>query len=234
MRKFAFALLAIFFVTNTFAQEESTDSTSVEISESKAFYLKPKAVSWGVKANVNIASDRNAPENRSRTGFAAGLFMEVRLSDRFSIQPELLYSQQGSWQYLTYSARTSGDNVLQVDYLNLPILLKIYVYKNKLSVEVGPQFGYLLSAYEKRTPRSQTKRREKIDSDWVNDYDIAAALGVTYKIQPKKWKCPFEVYARYTYGFMDTYTDDVLQDSQFKYFRDNKNSVIQIGMAARF
>ncbi len=228
MRKFAFALLAIFFATVSYAQDDTaamTDTTAVQ-SDAKKF-------SFGFKANVNFASERNAPESRSRTGFAAGFFAEVKLNHRLSLQPELLYSQQGSFQYLYKGVKTKGDNTLQYDYINLPILLKIYVMQDKLSIEVGPQFGYMVSHKEKREPSRQTPRVEKLKKEWMNEFDVSAAIGVSYKCYG-----PFDIYARYTYGFTDIYKGDIAgmieADPQKRYFIDNKNSVIQIGLGARF
>lgn len=222
MRKFAFALLAIFFATVSYAQ----DDTPTVKADTKKF-------SWGFKANVNIASERNAPENRSRMGFAAGFFAEVKLSQRLSLQPEILYSQQGSFQYLYKGVRTKGDVTLQYDYINLPLLLKIYVLKDKLSIEVGPQFGYMVSHKEKREPSRQAKRTEDLKKEWMNEFDISAAIGASYKFYG-----PFDVYARYTYGFTDIYKGDIAgmieADPQKRYFVDNKNSVIQIGLGVRF
>lgn len=222
MRKFAFALLAIFFAAASYAQNDTPDVQT----EAKKF-------SWGFKANVNIASERNAPENRSRAGFAAGFFAEVKLNHRLSFQPEILYSQQGSFQYLYKGVKTKGDNTLQYDYINLPLLLKIYVWQEKLSIEVGPQFGYMVRHKEKREPSRQTKRVEELKKEWMNEFDISAVIGATYKFYG-----PFDVYARYTYGFTDIYKGDIAgmieADPQKKYFVDNKNSVIQIGLGVRF
>lgn len=217
-------------------QEEKTDqkprkAKKTQDDQADQTDQDTRKFSWGVKANINLASERNAPEDRSRTGFAAGFFAEVKLNNTLSFQPEILYSQQGSWQNLIAYSSTSGDKIMQYDYLNLPLLLKIYVWKRKLSIEVGPQIGYLLSHKTKNTPRNGTKRIETIDKDFMNKLDVAAAVGVSYKAYG-----PFDLFARYTYGFLNIYKKDtgIMSNKQQSYFIDDKNSVIQFGIAARF
>jgi hypothetical protein len=70
--------------------------------------------------------------------FHAGGFVNVPISDKFSIQPELLYSAQGE-------NGKSIDVTLQNDYINLPVMDKFYV-SNNFTIEAGPQIGLLLSA----------------------------------------------------------------------------------------
>ncbi len=234
MRKFAFALLAIFFATASFAQDvqDVQDDQTAEATEAVDTAKVTKAFSWGIKVNLNLASERNAPENNARTGFAAGFFAEVRLNDRFSLQPEILYSQQGSRQYLN-GISTKGDLILEFDYINMPLLLKAYVWEDKLSIEAGPQFGYMVRHKEKHVPKDGAKVTRTIDEDWLNKLDVAAVLGVSYKAYG-----PFDLYARYTYGFMKTFDGDLDAmidfDPDKRDFVDVKNSVFQLGVAARF
>jgi hypothetical protein len=55
----------------------------------------------------------------------------------FSIQPELLYSQQG------YEIKDANGTFTKLDYINLPILLKPILLKFLL--EAGPQIGLAIS-----------------------------------------------------------------------------------------
>jgi len=51
----------------------------------------------GINAGVNFSQFQDAKnfDSDSRTGLLAGAFVGVKFSDRFAIQPEILYSQQG-------------------------------------------------------------------------------------------------------------------------------------------
>lgn len=140
---FFIALLAIFGVTTTQAQE----------------------VRLGAKGGVNFASIRgdNTETADGRTSFHIGGFVEIPISERFSVQPEVLYSSQG-WKIdqrlgNNGSVKLKADSKL--DYINVPVLAKFYVIKG-LSLEAGPQIGFLTSA----------TTDVKISGDGASDYEI--------------------------------------------------------------
>jgi hypothetical protein len=51
---------------------------------------------------------------------------EYKFNKKISIQPELIYTRQGSANRGNFNG-TQIDNTLRLDYLNLPILFKYYV-----------------------------------------------------------------------------------------------------------
>ena len=89
-------------------------------------------------SNINFNEDR--PDQKSRLGYVAGLGLNIPItSDNFfSIQPELLYIQQGT--------RFNGGSY-GLNYAQLPLLLKINfgVEGFPIYVNAGPSFGYLLN-----------------------------------------------------------------------------------------
>lgn len=122
---------------------------------------------FGVKGGVNIASiGGNSYAGLgglgSRVSFHIGGVAQIPISEKLSVQPELLYSSQGS----NWSSGTL-DNI-KLDYVNLPLLGKYTVLKG-LSAEAGPLVGYLIS--------SNTAN----DDDFKN-LDVAIALGASYKL----------------------------------------------------
>lgn len=58
-----------------------------------------KDMSFGIKGVLNISSISNVEgdglNSSSLVGFHAGFFGEFMISDKFAIQPEVLYSTQG-------------------------------------------------------------------------------------------------------------------------------------------
>ncbi len=103
-------------------------------------FANAQNVRYGVKAGVNFANLTGDADGSSLAGFHAGGLVEIKLSDKFSVQPEILYSAQGS----DFSEGDFKDK-LKISYLNVPVMAKYYVIK-KLNVEAGPQIGFLLSA----------------------------------------------------------------------------------------
>lgn len=102
---------------------------------------------FGVKGGLNIAnlnfSGDGAPSTSSLVGFHVGGFAEIKVSDKFFIQPELLYSTQGAKFKISDSGVTL--NSFKLGYINLPVMAKYYV-ADKFNLEAGPQIGFLTSA----------------------------------------------------------------------------------------
>ena len=127
-------------------------------------------VKFGAKAGVNFASLTGDDEGlSSKTSFHVGVVAEIPVSDVFSVQPELLFSDQG--------AKIDSDDVkLNASYLNLPILAKFYVGEG-FSLEAGPQVGFLLSAKAKGDGGSVDLKDE------TKSIDFGVGLGAGYKLE---------------------------------------------------
>jgi hypothetical protein len=105
-----------------------------------------------------------------------------------------------------------GDEsyTMKTDYLVLPVLAKLYVLP-QLSVDLGPQFGYMLSAKD-------SEGESYYDMEGLKKFDVSFAAGLSYKICDK-----FDVSARYNLGLTK------IQDES-----DQKNGVISFGVGYRF
>lgn len=93
-------------------------------------------VDLGIKLGANFSnfSDVKDLSMSSKTGFHFGAFAAVRLGG-VSIQPEVLYSQQG--------AKFDAGKI-ELDYVNVPVILKYYLFQG-VNLQVGPQFGFLVN-----------------------------------------------------------------------------------------
>lgn len=145
----------------------------------------------GAKVGVNFSSI-SGDENEFLSGltsFHIGGLVEIPISEKFSIQPELLYSMQGATE--EYSVIPNGgfgvkyENDLKLDYINIPIMAKYYVI-NGLSIEAGPQFGILVSAKaEGELTELEMRESESFDKD-VKDsfktFDIGFGLGASFRL----------------------------------------------------
>jgi hypothetical protein len=102
----------------------------------------------GIKGGVNqaVLSGRVGEDATYKTYFHAGIFYEAKVLGPISIQPELLYSMQGSQ---LKGNSTITDYKTQLNYIQVPILVKATI--GPVYVEAGPQFGYLVSANEDGT-----------------------------------------------------------------------------------
>jgi long-subunit fatty acid transport protein len=108
-------------------------------------FANAQETKFGAKVALNIASVTGDVEDASSlVGFQIGGFAEFKISDKFAIQPELMYSAQGvkeSYSEVGYSFKYES----KLAYLNIPVMAKFYATP-KFSLEFGPQIGFLLSA----------------------------------------------------------------------------------------
>ncbi|OCK42303.1 hypothetical protein BA195_11820 [Tenacibaculum soleae] len=143
------------------------------------FTVNAQDVKFGVKAGLNIAnvSGEGIENNDARTSFHVGAVAEIEISEKFTIQPELVYSAQG--------AKTKEDNVdvtMKLDYLNVPVMAKYYVAES-FSLEVGPQIGFLLSAKAKAEQGGQSQEADIKDEAKIKSVDFGLNFGAGYKLE---------------------------------------------------
>jgi hypothetical protein len=84
-----------------------------------------------------------------KPGAYAGLWVRLALSDRSSIQTELSYFQKGSRHNPDEKLQDYTFYLMRLGYIEMPFLYQ-YHLKNKLILEVGPSFSFLLHSYEER------------------------------------------------------------------------------------
>lgn len=152
----------------------------------------------GVKAGLNYAN-QNGSEikiNNSNystsaiTSYHAGLIAEIKLTDSFSIQPELLYSTQGA----SYKNATE-EFINELGYLSIPVLAKINLNK-VVSIELGPQASFLLN------------EKNNFDVKDANTFDFAVVGGLCVNITENLF-----VQGRYGLGLTDASKDAEIKNS---------------------
>ncbi len=159
----------------------------------------------GAKGGVNISNyTGDDVESNALVGFHLGAFINLLFGDHLSLQPELVFSTQGT------KIKDAGEEVdWKVNYLNIPVLLK-YRFNGGFFVEAGPQVGLKLSE----------ELGDESTEDLIKNTDISAALGLGYH-----GKSGFGIGARYNAGLSK------VADFEFEGVKpDVKNSVIQISL----
>jgi opacity protein-like surface antigen len=176
-------------------------------AQAEADNTEDKSVSFGVKGGVNFSSmtgeDIDNPD--SRTSFHVGALVEIPVSDMFSVQAEAMYSGKGfDFEY----EGTDGDNAeLQLDYIDVPVLAKIYVTKG-LSIEAGPQISFLINEELDSNPNSDSG---DIDLDSAESVDFGLAGGLSFQTD-------MGIFAtgRYSYGLSEIYKDVDVHNTNFQ------------------
>jgi len=172
---------------------------------------REEGVKIGLKGGLNVSNFMgDLEDNAIRTSIHIGVVSEFIISDKFSIQPELLYSGQGF-----SNQNPAGFSRGKFDYINLPVLAKYYLVKN-LSLETGPQIGFLISA----------KNKTNDSNDEIEDQktlDFSLNLGLGYELNNGVF-----FQARYNHGI--TNINDSPSSDSIKY----TNSVYQFSVGILF
>lgn len=160
-------------------------------------------VGFGAKAGINMSTLAGDSDASGLIGAHVGGFAEIKLSDKFAIQPELLFSMQGA-------SYDGGD--FRMNYINVPVMAKYFVIE-KLSIEAGPQIGFLMSA----------KADGEDAKDFVNSTDFGINAGASYYLNDNMF-----LTARYGFGL-----NDVEKDLPSGY-SGSQNAVFQLSFGYKF
>lgn len=173
-------------------------------------YVNAQKTQFGLKAGVNFVTLTGDTDGASSiVGFNVGGFAEIKISEKFSIQPELLYSTQGA------KVNSEGTDVeFNLSYLNIPVMAKYYV-SPKFSFELGPQIGFLTSA------KGKTMGVSVDIKDFFKSTDFGLNFGAGYDFTNK-----FSAGVRYNLG-LSNIAEDSGGDSV-------KNSVFSISLGYKF
>lgn len=151
----------------------------------------------GIKGGYNLSSVSfdGTSETSKLHGFHVGIYGESYIGKYLSIQPEILYSQQG---YKIVD--DSGTYTQKLDYINVPLMLKLYPVKS-FFLEAGPQIGFSIS------------HKETFDSGFIlydsskefepSNFDWGVNLGAGFKSD-----AGVSLGARYHIGQSDIYDED--------------------------
>lgn len=160
--------------------------------------MQAQEVNFGLKGGFNLANltGDNSKDLDVVTSFNFGAMAEIPLSEKFSFQPEILFSGQGT---------SVNDDILDLKYLNVPLMGKYYLTKG-FSLEAGPQVGFLLSA----------KALGNDVKDSVRPIDLGLNVGLGYKLDNG-----LNFGARYNFGLTNindiSGVNDKNQNSVFQF-----------------
>ena len=90
-----------------------------------SFVAFAQSADFGLKGGLNLATwsnNNNSVGYQNRAGFNAGAFAQIRVSPQIAIQPEVVYSSQGT----KYTLANQEHN-LALNYVNIPVMLQALV-----------------------------------------------------------------------------------------------------------
>lgn len=158
----------------------------------------------GAKAGANITKvDGKSFKDEFRYGYHLGGFMEIRLSNKLVLQPEVLWNQYATTVDSNFSNVYhnvfDGNSHIKLNYISVPVVLNYKLIGSFLSLQAGPQFGILVD-------QSRTVLQNGADAFKKGDFSMLA--GVQLKILNVR------VNGRYAIGLNNI--SDITNDNKWK------------------
>lgn len=190
---------------------------------------------------IYIDASNMPMSSRYKTGFMGGIDLDYQMLDNLSISLGAYYAQQGC-NYRNNSVETKGpgntvngtgysDWSTNLDYLNVPLMLNVYVAPG-VAVKAGLQVGFALSGKTKYTTTDYTKTPEgEYKSEKPRDVDID--LDKTLN------KVNFSIPVGFSYEFSNVILDaryniGLTSFQNIDGFESSKNRVFTISAGYRF
>lgn len=116
--------------------------------------------------------DGDTYEGFNKPGLIAGIYVNRKVSDLFSMQFEMSFIQKGSRKPV--DEFNNSYYLMRLSYLEVPLLIQWHASKS-IGIFAGPSFGVLLNSYE------ETEAGEYKGPDFEK-YEVAARMGLSYKL----------------------------------------------------
>ncbi len=158
----------------------------------------------GVKAGANITKvDGKSFKDEFRYGYHLGGFAEIRLGNKWVLQPEVLWNQyatrlDSNYDHV-YQDIFDGNSNIRLNYLSIPILLDYKLVGNFIALQAGPQFGVLID---------QNKTLLQNGGNAFKNGDFSMLAGVLVRMGPVR------VNGRYAIGLNNI--SDIPDDNKWK------------------
>lgn len=169
----------------------------------------------GVKAGINFShfTQTNNPNEKfsSKTDFYAGVYGALKLSKIYTLQPELIYSRQGSKYEFIGSDNVKHDSTIDVSYLSIAVANKFTF--SGFNFQVGPTVDVRVNDVSKQLNTTYNNNSYYYNNSF-NGIDLAFFAGVGYDFTKN-----FGVEARIKKGIIPVNDDNW----------DYTNVVFQVG-----
>ncbi len=178
---------------------------------------------FGAKAGINASSfmmskvNVEGIHNKMRVGFVLGLTAERYVNSFFTLEADLLFSQQGS--STVWNNAGEDINIRTAVYnINIPITANIRIVKG-LTFKAGLQPGFKVGAKFKGNPLFSEIEQH---GSYFNRFDLSIPVGLAYDFNV------FRVEARYAIG-----TNNIFRGMP-RLLAEARNSVFSVTFGVKF
>lgn len=163
------------------AQSETTETVESK-PENKNLFLETDDV-YGVIVGGTVSKISNY-EGDSRLGLTFGLYWETRISNKFSLMSNILYSERGA----KGNDKTSD---IKLTYINSPVMVKYRLSEN-IAISTGVNLDYNIGS--KTSIKTEFK-----------EFDLGIPLGINFRISNN-----LQLNGVYSFGMSDITENDNL------------------------
>jgi hypothetical protein len=159
-------------------------------------------MTFGLKSGINMSKytpdvyvgNSRIVEYQGKIGFYIGGYSNIKISEKFRVQPELLFSNQGTKRVFEDISVSDSNGILigisdieetiNESVISLPIILQYFV-NNKFNLEGGIQLGYVMNRKQETTKDpfglNQGNNSQNNNTDY-DKFDLGLNIGLGYKI----------------------------------------------------
>lgn len=172
--------------------------------------------SFGLRSGINVSKLSNT-DLESKTDFYLGAFVHIKISEKYVLQPELGYSEQGG------QAKFTTENDIDIHYITISIANKFFVKDSGFHFIIAPGFDFDTDD----TLFNIVNRSEGNDVTFL-DVNIGLGMGMEFKNG-------LGIEARYKQGLLDVFSGNWHRFESQQYEDENQfNTVFQIGILYKF
>lgn len=184
-------------------------------------FAQTKKVSPGIRAGVNVATLSNIDAD-FKADFYAGGILSLHLGQKYTLQPELIYTRQGANNVMFAADDPETPDRREdvtIQYLSLGVINKFYFVEGFHGL-AGPSLDMKIG---KNFPRVD------FDDEDYGGVDLGIALGLGYTL-------PFglTVEGRFKTGLLDAFNNDYFLGIFDDPDKVSLNRVFQIGVSYSF
>lgn len=181
------------------------------------------AQTFGVKGGLNFSNIIKTGDEdfntEFKTGFNAGLFVEIPIVSSFAFAPELMFSQKGYKTSGTSLLGGANEYSVTTNFIELPILAKINA-SDKFSIVVGPQVSFLTSTTETFKQGSESYQNTiREENDRLKKSLFGGVIGIGLDMTNK-----VSLHGRYALDFQKNNENGTTETPRYK------NQVYQVSL----
>lgn len=177
--------------------------------------LNSGGLEFGLEGGYNWSDISELDNGKNLSEFNLGFYFDIRLKDQWFLYTGVvvkgrLGAGELSSDDLSLLGITTQDEQgaysQKIGYFMVPALIK-YRFKNKIYLEMGPQFGLRHKAYVEFKAEEgdiETRTRQK-NKDAINRFGAGLSFGTGYRLSNKA--AAITLGLRYYYGLTNVYKD---------------------------